>query len=138
MARPVGSARVPAVLMARIDELRLITRVARLYHESDMRQPEIAERLGLSQPKVSRLLRQAIDIGIVRISVVVPTGAFPDLEERLESRYELREAIVIDADTDNEAGLLRGLGSAAAYFLETTLRSRDVVGISSWSSTLLA
>src|SRR6188472_316157 len=130
--------RAPAILMARIDELRLITRVARLYHEGGVKQPEIAERLGLSQPKVSRLLRQALEIGLVRISVGVPTGAFPEMEELLEARYELREAIVIDADSDDEAGVLRGLGSAAAYFLETTLRSGDVVGISSWSSTLLA
>jgi DNA-binding transcriptional regulator LsrR (DeoR family) len=138
VARPIATSPERSLLMARIDELRLMTRVARLYHEGGARQPEIAERLGLSQPKVSRLLRQAQDIGIVRISVGVPTGAYPNLEERLESRYELREAVVIDADADGEAGLLRGLGSAAAYFLETTLRSRDIVGISSWSATLLA
>ncbi len=30
------------------------------------------------------------------------------------------------------------IGAAAAYYLETTVRSGDVIGISSWSSTLLA
>jgi len=34
--------------------------------------------------------------------------------------------------------VLRGLGMAAAYYLETTLKSEDVVGISSWSATLLS
>ena len=70
--------------VARIDELRLMTRVARLYHESGVKQPEIAARLRLSQPKVSRLLRQAQEEGIVRISVRAPTGTHPDLEVALE------------------------------------------------------
>jgi DNA-binding transcriptional regulator LsrR (DeoR family) len=124
--------------MARIDEVRLITRVARMYHERGMRQPEIAERLRLSQPKVSRLLRQAIDIGIVRITVGVPAGAFVELEERLESRFGLQEAVVVDVDGDDEDEILRGLGAAAAFYVETTIRAREVVGLSSWSATLLA
>ena len=35
--------------MPRIDELRLIARVARMYFEWDMRQSEIAKQLDLSQ-----------------------------------------------------------------------------------------
>ena len=33
---------------------------------------------------------------------------------------------------------MRDLGAAAAFYLETTLRPNDVVGISSWSAALLA
>jgi DNA-binding transcriptional regulator LsrR (DeoR family) len=33
---------------------------------------------------------------------------------------------------------MRDLGSAAAYYLDTTLKPNEVIGISSWSSTLLA
>ena len=124
--------------MARIDELRLITRVARLYHEAGLKQPEIAERLRLSQPKVSRLLREAIEIGIVRISVGVPTGAFPQLEERLENRFGLQEAVVVEAVGQDEEQSLRGLGAAAAFYVESTIRTGEVVGLSSWSATLLA
>src|SRR4051812_28630990 len=38
------------------DQVRLLTKVARMYHERGMRQPEIAAQLRLSQPRVSRLL----------------------------------------------------------------------------------
>ncbi len=124
--------------MARIDELRLITRVARLYYEGGLKQPEIAARLRLSQPKVSRLLKQALDEGIVRITVRVPTGTHPDLEERLQSRFSLEDAVVVDVTSDDDDQIARDLGMAAAFYLESTVRSGDVIGISSWSATLLA
>ena len=38
--------------------LRLMTKVARLYYEQGLRQAEIADRLDLSQSRVSRLLKQ--------------------------------------------------------------------------------
>jgi DNA-binding transcriptional regulator LsrR (DeoR family) len=125
--------------VARIDELRLVTRVARLYHEAGLKQPEIAARLRLSQPKVSRLLKQALDEGIVRITVGAPVGTHVDLEERLEARFGLQDVIVVDVTGDgDEEQLVRSIGAAAAFYVETTVRSGDVVGISSWSATLLA
>ncbi len=38
----------------------------------------------------------------------------------------------------DEEQIVRDLGAAAAFYLETTLRPTDVVGISSWSAALLA
>jgi DNA-binding transcriptional regulator LsrR (DeoR family) len=119
-------------------EDQLLTRVARLYHHLGLGQSAIAERLDLSQSTVSRLLARARAAGIVRVSVEVPPGASPDLEEALQARYGLRQAIVVDASADDEDALLRELGAAAAYYLETTLRRGDVIGISSWSASLLA
>ena len=124
--------------MARIDELRLLTRVARLYHEGGQHQPQIAESLGVSQATVSRLLKRAEREGIVRITVSVPSGAFPDLEDGIREVYGLRDVIVVDAAQDDDEVVLRELGSAAAYYLETTIRPSEVIGISSWSATLLA
>jgi DNA-binding transcriptional regulator LsrR (DeoR family) len=124
--------------VARIDELRLMTRVARFYYDEGARQPEIAARLRLSQPKVSRLLKQAQAEGIVRISVRPPSGTNPDLEADLETRYGLHEVEVVDISRDEDDAAVRELGAAAAYHLETTVRSGDVIGVSSWSATLLA
>jgi len=124
--------------MARIDELRLMARVARMYHESGIKQPEIATRLRLSQPKVSRLLRQAQDAGIVRITVLPPTGTHPDLEVALEQRFGLQDAEVVEVSGEEPDRINRELGVAAAFHLEQTVRSHDVIGVSSWSATLLA
>jgi len=123
--------------MARLDELRLMTKVARMYHEQGLRQTEIMERLNMSQSTISRLLKRAEKAGIVRITVSVPSGAYPELEEALQEKFRLKEAIVVDSVEDDDR-LVRDLGPAAAYYVETTLKPNDVVGLSSWSAALLA
>src|SRR5689334_20024124 len=123
--------------MARIDELRLMTKVARLYYEQDLTQPEIAAQLDLSQATVSRLLKRAKQEQIVRTTVNVPYGAYPELEEGLQRIYGLKEAVVVDS-VDDDDQILRDIGAAAAFYLETTLKQGEVIGISSWSATILA
>jgi len=123
--------------MARLDELRLMTKVARMYYEQGLRQTAIMQRLSMSQSTISRLLKRAEKAGIVRITVSVPSGAHPDLEEALQEKYGLQEAIVVDSIEDDDQ-IVRDLGPAAAYYVETTLKPTDVVGLSSWSAALLA
>jgi DNA-binding transcriptional regulator LsrR (DeoR family) len=123
--------------MARVDELRLMAKVARLYYERGLRQTDIAEQLDISQATISRLLKRAQQEEIVRISVSTPVGAYTELEDGLEATYGLKEAVVVDC-VSNDDQVLRDIGSAAAYYLETTLKQNEVIGISSWSSTLLA
>lgn len=122
-----------------IEELRLLTKVSHLYHLDGLNQREIAQRLSLSQATVSRLLKRAVAEGVVRITVSMPTGVFSDLEEALCKQYGLREVIVVDCEADDdETGIQRSLGAAAAFYVENTLKKNEVIGISSWSATLLA
>jgi DNA-binding transcriptional regulator LsrR (DeoR family) len=123
--------------MARIDELRLMAKVARLYYGAGLRQAAITERLNIHQSTVSRLLRRAEKAGIVRITLSTPSGLHPELEDALQSTYGLDEAIVVDT-IDQEDQIVRDLGAAAAFYLETTLKPNDVIGISSWSAALAA
>jgi DNA-binding transcriptional regulator LsrR (DeoR family) len=123
--------------MARTDELRLMAKVARLYYVQGLRQVEITDRLHIHQSTVSRLLKRAEKEGIVRISFSAPKGLYTELEDGLQAAFALREAIVVDS-MDDEDQLVKDLGAAAAFYLETTLKPRDVVGISSWSAALLA
>jgi len=119
------------------DQIRLMTKIARMYHERGMRQRQISEELHVSQPRVSRLLKRAVEVGIVRTTVAVPSGVHSDLEDSLERRFGLREAVVVDAVGSDDA-LTLPLGAATASYLEATLTGGDTVGISSWSATLLA
>jgi DNA-binding transcriptional regulator LsrR (DeoR family) len=118
-------------------QVRLITKVARMYHERGIRQVDIAETLHLSQARVSRLLKRAAELGIVRTVVAVPQGVHTDLEEALEDKYELAEAVVVDVEGTHR-DITAALGSAGASYLETTLTGGERIGISSWSQTLLA
>jgi DNA-binding transcriptional regulator LsrR (DeoR family) len=124
--------------MAQIDELRMIARVARLYYELDNRQSIIAEQLGLSQATVSRLLKRSKEEGIIRISIKMPQGVYTELEEALVMKFNLRDVFVVDSLEDDEVMIQRDLGTAAAYYLESFIRPNEVIGISSWSATLLA
>ena len=123
--------------MARIDELRLMARVTLMYYEWEMRQSEIADKLQLSQATVSRLLKNAKDEGIIRFSINLPNGVYTDLEEQLIKKFKLRDVIVVDSLENNESLIQRDLGAAAAYYLESIIRPNEVIGISSWSATLL-
>jgi len=122
--------------MTQLDELRLIAKIARLYHERNWTQPEIANRLQLSQATVSRMLKRARREGIVRITVTPPSGAYPDMEDCLQQRYNMRDVVVAENEDESEEETLRAIGAAAAYYLETTLEQDEVIGVSSWSSTL--
>jgi DNA-binding transcriptional regulator LsrR (DeoR family) len=122
--------------MARIDELRLMAKVARMYHTQGLRQTEICERLNIHQSTVSRVLKRAEREGIVRITVSLPPGTHTEVEEALQSTYGLDEAVVVDC-LEDEAQIAHDLGAAAAFYLENTLKASDVIGISSWSAALL-
>ncbi len=123
--------------MGRINELRLIARVAQMYHVEGKRQAEIAETLRMSQATVSRMLKRAEQEAIVRTTIIPPPGTFAELETALRDRYGLTEAIVIDCSEDRDGAIMARIGEAAAHFLEVTLQQDEIIGVSSWSQTLL-
>ncbi len=126
---------------ARAEAPRLLVKVARLYHGRGLRQSEIAERLGLSQARVSRLLQQAEDLGIVRTVVVLPPGLNTEIEDRIEQIYGVRECHVVDAVADSDDELAQDLGQALASIVAgSALLSPpvSVLGYNSWSRTLQA
>jgi DNA-binding transcriptional regulator LsrR (DeoR family) len=123
--------------MSRTDELRMMFRVAQLYHEDRLRQSDISERLHVSQATVSRLLKRAEDEGVVRVAIVAPRGTYPHFEASLRQKYNVQEVIVAECFEDREEPILSAIGAAAAHYLETTLSEGDVIGISSWSASLL-
>jgi DNA-binding transcriptional regulator LsrR (DeoR family) len=117
-------------------DFRLITQIARLYHEERLTQIEIAKKLGISQVGISRFLKRAHDCRIVRTTVISPVGPFLDLEELLEKKFGLRQVLIAEASRDSEEAVLTAIGATAAHFLETTLRSGEIIGVSDWKEYL--
>ena len=120
------------------EQQRLMVRVAKMYHEQGIRQPQIADQLHISQAKVSRLLKRAEETGIVRVTVHAPLGYFSDLEDALIEQFGLADAVIAEAATDDEAEVRASIGTAAAAYLSEVLLGHERIGISSWSATLLA
>jgi len=123
--------------VASFDHQRLLVKTAQLYYEQELTQSEISGRLRLSRQKVQRLLREARDQGIVRISILPVMGAHTELEKSLEQRIGLHEAIVVEtAAYDEQSVVTREIGAGAAEYLLRVLQPHDVVVIS-WGSSLL-
>jgi DNA-binding transcriptional regulator LsrR (DeoR family) len=119
-------------------DLRLLSKVSKLYYEQELHQREIAEKLHLSRAKVSRLLQQARDYGIVQITILPPHNVYADQEERLEKILGLSEVVIVDvSDPESQAAVSHEIGVAAAEYLKRTIRSNDIIGLS-WGTTLQA
>jgi deoxyribonucleoside regulator len=114
---------------------RLI-RAARLYYLYNLSQQQIADKLKISRPGVSRLLQEARDRGIVKIEIIDPAGSGADLERRLERRYRLKKAVVVPNEgAPDDAALKARLGAAAARFLDSCAREGMTLGVS-WGTTM--
>jgi len=123
--------------MPRLNELRLIARIARMYHIEGIRQAEIAKHLRISQATVSRMLKRAVEEEIVRTTVVAPSGTYADLETAMREKFGISEVIVVECTEDRDGAIMARIGEAAAHFLEATLQPGEVIGVSSWSETIL-
>jgi DNA-binding transcriptional regulator LsrR (DeoR family) len=119
-------------------DLYLLSKVSTLYYLRDQTQQQIAERLRLSRPAVSRLLRDAQMHGIVQITISPPRGMHLDLESRLEERFglEVVRVVPVEAGTGGEL-LKRQIGGAAASYLARTVSPGETIGLS-WGTTLNA
>lgn len=119
----------------------LLATVASLYYTLDQSQSDIAKRLGVSTSKISRMLKEARDTGIVEIRIRTPIPRDVQLEQELITRFGLRDALVLlsGSEGDDETRQ-RALGQMAATWLARTLpglSSRATVGVA-WGTTIHA
>jgi DNA-binding transcriptional regulator LsrR (DeoR family) len=113
----------------------LLAKAARLYFLDDRSQDDVATILGTTRSNVSRMVRQARDLGIVEIRIVAPAQRDHELERVLRARYGVAEARVLEVGAGAE--VLEGVGRLAARWLDETLRDGQVVALS-WGQTLQA
>jgi DNA-binding transcriptional regulator LsrR (DeoR family) len=116
-------------------DLQLLHRAATAYYLDDLRQAQIAERLGISRPTVSKLLTEARRIGLVRFEVLdIEDADRADLEARLRDLLGLSSVRVAPGDQTQRG--FRGLGDLLAEELEeVALRRDDVLLVSSGQTT---
>ncbi len=110
-----------------------LARVARLYYEQDLTQAQIAREMGVSRSQVSRWLAEARDLGIVEIRIQGPWSRVAELQSRLERRFPLQEALVMDRGGRGYMQVVQALGVLAANRLAELLEGKSVLGIA-WST----
>ncbi len=117
------------------DEIQLMVQVARLYHENQLNQEEVARRLNLTRQKVSRLLIAAKLQGIIRTVVYDPTPGDSNLGNELKRRFHLHEVVLTPGENLEGNQLRAAIGLVAAEYLKRNLPADQNVGIG-WGRTL--
>lgn len=115
------------------DKLALLAKVASLYYEKNLTQAEIAERLKMSRPQVSRLLAEGRQEGVVEIIIHYPVDKAASLEQALLDRFSLKEVKLLPTSHLGYAQLVERLGVLAARHIDEHLHDGMVIGIS-WNS----
>lgn len=126
----------------------LLVQVAWLYHVGGQSQEEVGQALGISRFKVTRMLADARERGIVRVAIEHETTETLLMADRLRQRYGLTEAIVtpgLSATAEAAPSAARsdiarrGVGIAAAGLLSRMLAAEDPVTIGiGWGRTIAA
>lgn len=113
-------------------------RAARMYYDEGQTMEAIAGTLGISRSTVSRLLRDAREDGLVRISLH-PPGAHRsrDLRERIQDRFAVATRVVPAPAGTSERERLQAVAAGAAAELERMLAPDMAVGLA-WGTTVAA
>ena len=114
---------------------KLIVKVSRLYYKDGLTQDEIAEKLKISKYQVNRILKKALSLGIVKITIIDPSSSISVFEEKLENTFGLKRAIVVENFGLSDIELKAKLGMAAAEYLLEIIKDNDVIGVS-WGTTI--
>lgn len=95
--------------------------ISNLYYKEKLSQQQIAKKLNISRPWVSKLLARAEELGIVKIEVLSPFTNNTAMENALIKKYNMKYVGVIQSSEN--------VAFAAANYFISELRTKDVVGV---------
>jgi deoxyribonucleoside regulator len=116
---------------------RLLVKIAQLYHLQGLNQDQIGRQVGVSRSKVSRMLKEARERGLVEVSIHYPARFSLDLERQLEAELGLREVVVVNVGGVAGAPALSSIAGAAADYLLRVLKPGDILGVSGGATVSL-
>jgi deoxyribonucleoside regulator len=117
-------------------EINLMIETARLYYEHHFSQQQIANKLGISRPGISRLLQKARETGIVKIEILDPESKGTALEAKLKKKYKLKDVIIVPNENEDSATIKQRLGKSAVKYLDHLIKDNMILGVS-WGTTML-
>ena len=118
------------------EERRQLVKVANLYYLEEWTQQQIAKKLGVSRPVISKMLQKAKDENIVGVYIRDESQYTVQIERELEKKFQLEEVIVVPVRDTNPSMVRKNVGQVAAQYLAKNLTpSIKQLGIS-WGKTL--
>ncbi len=112
-----------------MSDFEQLVRASRLYYELGETQNTIAEQLGVTRPRVSRLLKRARAEGIVEIRIVDSTAVESPAGDALRRRYGLDAIHLAPTIVGPEDLTRRMVGRLAADVLRAVVQPGATVGI---------
>ncbi|SHE59211.1 sugar-binding transcriptional regulator [Lactonifactor longoviformis] len=119
--------------------LNLLVKAAYYYYNVGLPQSDISEKLGVSVPTVSRLLKKTKDKHIVEFCIPSQYIECFHVEQELKARLGIKEVIVspINAKADGilEKEVKQNVALEGARYLQRMITKEDVLGIG-WGRTM--
>lgn len=103
-------------------------RIASYYYKWGLTQDEIAKKVNVSRQKVNRMLKECINLGIVKFVIPELEDTYVKLEAAIEKKYDLK-AVRIAKHTPEE-NLYSELGRTGSEYLESIFSEGDIIGFS--------
>jgi deoxyribonucleoside regulator len=120
--------------MNKSEELKLLSKIARLYYLEDLNQQAIAEKLNISRTKVSRYLTKARKEKVVEIRINSQRERFEELERDIEKKFGIKECLLVSS-SDDSLETYRQMAVSLTSLLERFLKDGDLLGVG-WGATL--
>lgn len=117
------------------EDHRKLLKVATLYYNQGLTQAQIAKKMKISRPVISKMLQAARDLGIITIFIKDEDAECVDLGVQLEQRYGLEDVLVIASGEHTLEQTRRDVSRAAAMYLVEQLQTTTKIGLS-WGTTL--
>lgn len=118
-------------------QIERILAVSRYYYQDDLSQQEIAEKMKLSRPTVSKSLQLARDNQIVTITIRDPFENTAVMRNQLREKYHLKDVVIAEQANYDERGILEQLGAVTADYLDQIVTDGVTIGIN-WGRTMEA
>ncbi len=117
-------------------EKRELVRIAKLYYFTGLTQAEIAKKVGVSRPIISKMLQRARELEIVDIIIKDETVNMVELEQQIESMFGLDEVYVVPVQANaSDEVVKQAVAKVAAQHFTKWIKDKKRIGIS-WGTTL--
>lgn len=117
------------------EDHRKLLKVAALYYDQGLTQAQIAKKMQISRPVISKMLQQARESGIVTIFIKDENTECVQLGLQLEQKYDLEDVLVVSSGERTPEQMRRDVSRAAAMYLVEQLEPATKIGLS-WGTTL--
>ena len=109
--------------------------VSKYYYVENLTQAQIAHRLGISRPKVSRLLADAREKGIVKVFITDLEENMGHLEDKFLSLFNIRKVKIVPVPQTDLSLAFQITCKEAAKYIADLIEDDDRIGVG-WGGTL--